>query len=122
MLGNSSESRSSSSASLRDAHRSLHDVCIRHSKSDPVLVTLSHNSPLPRCSEQDSCWDSIEDLAQQHLLAQGADAVTLEGLKNHYNSCFTIRSAWPGTTDDDVVLSLVSKGKLEKRSSDAWLT
>lgn len=70
------------------------DVCIRHSKSDPVLVTLSHNSPLPRCSEQDSCWDSIEDLAQQHLLAQGADAVTLEGLKNHYNSCFTCGVSW----------------------------
>ncbi|XP_037569646.1 protein pinocchio isoform X1 [Dermacentor silvarum] len=93
MLGNSSESRSSTS-SLHDVHRSLNDLCIRHSKSDPVLMTLSHNSPLARCSDQDSCWDSIEDLAQQQLLVQGADAVTLEGLKNHYNSCFTCGVSW----------------------------
>lgn len=70
------------------------DLCIRHSKSDPVLVTLSRNS-LVRNSDQD-CWDSIEDLAQQqHLpLQAAADVVTLEGLKSHYNSCFTCGVSW----------------------------
>uniref|UniRef100_A0A0C9R049 Protein pinocchio n=1 Tax=Amblyomma americanum TaxID=6943 RepID=A0A0C9R049_AMBAM len=68
------------------------DLCIRHSKSDPVLVTLSHNS-LARCSDlQENIWDSIEDLAQMPM--QGADAVTLEGLKSHYNSCFTCGVSW----------------------------
>ncbi|KAH7953301.1 hypothetical protein HPB49_007006 [Dermacentor silvarum] len=75
------------------------DVSIRHSKSDPMLVALSHNSMAccwdrDNCWDQDNCWDSIEDLAEQELLAQGADAVTLEGLKSLYNCCFTCGVSW----------------------------
>ncbi|XP_077559706.1 protein pinocchio-like isoform X3 [Haemaphysalis longicornis] len=89
MIGEWYESRSSS---FRDVRQGLQDLCIRHSKSDPVLVTLSRSS-LVRNSDQD-CWDSIEDL-QQHLpLQAAADVVTLEGLKSHYNSCFTCGVSW----------------------------
>uniref|UniRef100_L7LYT8 Protein pinocchio n=1 Tax=Rhipicephalus pulchellus TaxID=72859 RepID=L7LYT8_RHIPC len=69
------------------------DGSLRHSKSDPMLVALSHNS-VACCWEQDNCWDSIEDLAEQELLVQGADAVTLEGLKSLYNCCFTCGVSW----------------------------
>lgn len=89
MIGEWYESRSSS---FHDVRQGLQDLCIRHSKSDPVLVTLSRSS-LVRNSDQD-CWDSIEDL-QQHLpLQAAADVVTLEGLKSHYNSCFTCGVSW----------------------------
>lgn len=58
------------------------ELCIRQSKSDPVLLTLSQSSLL-RCSD---AWDSIEDLAQQ---AADASFLTIEGLKRQYNSCST---------------------------------
>lgn len=72
------------------------DRRIRHSKSDPVLVALSHNS-FARCSDRDNCWDSIEDLSQQQQQQQqsdGSDAITLEGLKSDYNCCFTCGVSW----------------------------
>lgn len=65
------------------------DLCIRQSKSDPVLVTLSRSSLL-RCSDKET-WESIEDLAQQ---AADASVLTIEGLKCHYNSCFTCGVSW----------------------------
>ncbi|XP_064480748.1 protein pinocchio-like isoform X1 [Ornithodoros turicata] len=65
------------------------DLCIRHSKSDPTLATLSRTSYLC-CQESDlQVWESIENLAIQ------ADAVlTLEDLKLQYNSCFTCGVSW----------------------------
>ncbi|KAL3227640.1 hypothetical protein MRX96_024062 [Rhipicephalus microplus] len=58
-----------------------------------MLVALSHNS-VACCWEQNNCWDSIEDLAEEELLVQEADAVTLEGLKSLYNCCFTCGVSW----------------------------
>ncbi|XP_050039347.1 protein pinocchio-like [Dermacentor andersoni] len=69
------------------------DRRIRHSKSDPVLVALSHNS-FARCPDRDNCWDSIEDRAQQQLQSDGSGAITLEGLKSDYNCCFTCGVSW----------------------------
>lgn len=63
------------------------ELCIRQSKSDPVLLKLSQSSLL-RCSD---AWDSIEDLAQQ---AADASVLTIEGLKRQYNSCSTCGVSW----------------------------
>ncbi|KAL3227644.1 hypothetical protein MRX96_024064 [Rhipicephalus microplus] len=57
------------------------DGSLLHSTLDPMLVALSHNS-VACCFEHINCLDSIEDLAEQELLVQEADAVTLEGLKS----------------------------------------
>ncbi|XP_075732193.1 uncharacterized protein LOC142774925 [Rhipicephalus microplus] len=64
-----------------------------HSRSDPMLVALSHNSAAC-CWEQDNCWDSIEDSAEQEVPTPGTDAITLEGLKSLYNCCFTCGVSW----------------------------
>lgn len=69
------------------------DRRIRHSKSDPVLMALSHNS-FARCSERESCWESIDDLALEQLQSDMSDAITLEGLKSNYNCCFTCGVSW----------------------------
>ncbi|XP_075732191.1 protein pinocchio-like [Rhipicephalus microplus] len=71
----------------------MKDGSLLHSTLDPMLVALSHNS-VACCSEHYNCWDSIEDLAEQELLVQEADAVTLEGLKSLYNCCFTCGVSW----------------------------
>ncbi|KAL1414510.1 hypothetical protein MTO96_000912 [Rhipicephalus appendiculatus] len=42
----------------------LETLGIWHSRSDPMLVALSHNSAAC-CWNQDNCWDSIQDSAEQ---------------------------------------------------------
>ncbi|KAL3227636.1 hypothetical protein MRX96_024058 [Rhipicephalus microplus] len=69
------------------------DRRIRHSKSDPVLMALSHNS-FARCSEREHVWDSIDDMALEQLHLDVSDAITLEGLKSHYNCCYTCGVSW----------------------------
>lgn len=72
------------------------ELRMRHSKSEPLLLLLSSRKSLTQCLDQDRKYfeASARSLAQQRIMRQKADTLSLENIRSHYNSCYTCGVSW----------------------------